>query len=393
MPEENAREFAPVAVGRLTEYDHDKILACLRTQADAIGIPADAYKGKRVVIKPNLVAPTKPDGAATTHPAFLMAVVTFLRERGAEDLLLAESPGGPYTEATLRLNYKTCGILDAAESVGLPLNYDTTAETVNAPAATACRAFQVITPILQADVIVDLCRLKSHSLTKMSAAVKNLFGVIPGVRKFEMHSAYPALPVFSEMVVDLCQMLTATHEVLAICDGIVGMEGNGPTGGDPRPVGAVLMSTDPFCLDLAAETLIGFAGSVPVTEAAKRRGLCPASVDMLDIRGVSPREFAITNFREPDATRKTFLGSLSTLFGGRLADFFASHPKIDKNRCVGCGVCAESCPRHTIDTTEVKGKKKAVIRYDGCIRCFCCQELCPLHVIGIRQNPIVKILH
>ncbi len=393
MPEENSKAFAPVAVERLTEYDHGKILACLRKQAEAIGLPADAYKGKRVVIKPNLVAPTKPDGAATTHPAFLTAVVDFLREHGAEDLLLAESPGGPYTEATLRLNYKTCGILDAAESAGLPLNYDTSAKTVHAASATTCRAFQVITPVLEADVLVDLCRLKSHSLTKMSAAVKNLFGVVPGIGKFEMHSAYPSLPVFSEMLVDLCQMLTETKEVLAICDGIVGMEGNGPTGGDPRPIGAVLMSRDPFCLDLAAETLIGFAGSVSVTEAAKKRGLCPASAELLDIRGVHPQKIALTDFREPDATRKTFLGSLSTMFGGRLADFFASHPKIDGTKCVGCGVCANSCPRHTIDITEHKGKKKAVIRYDGCIRCFCCQELCPFHVIGIRRNPIVKFLH
>lgn len=393
MLEENVKEFAPVAVERLTEYDHEQILACLQKQADAIGLPMDAYKGKRVVIKPNLVAPTKPDGAATTHPAFLTAVVTFLRQRGAENLSLAESPGGPYTEAALRLNYKTCGILDAAESVGLSLNYDTTSQTVNASSAVACRAFQVITPIVKADVIVDLCRLKSHSLTKMSAAVKNFFGVVPGTRKFEMHSAYPELPVFSDMLVDLCQMLTETHEVLAICDAVVGMEGNGPTGGDPRPVGALLMSRDPFCLDVAAETLIGFAGTVSVTQAARRRGLCPASADQLDVRGVQLREIALADFREPDATRKTFLGSLSTLFGGRLADFLASHPKIDGTRCVGCGVCANSCPRHTIDILERKGKKKAVIRYDGCIRCFCCQELCPFHVIGIRQNPIIKFLH
>ncbi len=385
--------FAPVSVERMDTYDREKIFALLKKEGDALGLSTDAFSGKKVVIKPNLVAPTDPKGAATTDPAFLMAVVDFLRDRGCTDLLLAESPGGPFTETALRLNYKTCGILDAAEATGLPLNYDTTFSTVHASGAKVCRAFSVITPIQNADVIVDLCRLKSHSLTKMSCAIKNFFGVVPGIQKFEMHSAYPELPVFSDMLVDLATMLCENHKVLAICDAIVGMEGNGPTGGDPRPIGAVLMSESPFCLDVAAEALIGFTGTVPVTNAARERGLCPATPEELDIRGVLPGEVTLSDFKEPDATRKTFLGSLSTLFGGRLASFFASHPRIDEKKCVGCGVCANSCPRHTIEMQEKRGKKKAVIRYDGCIRCFCCQELCPFHVIGIRQNPIIKFLH
>ena len=358
MSDKQSADFAPVAVLRQTEYNRAEILARLNEQADLLGIHADAYAGKRVVIKPNLVAPTKPDGAATTHPVFLSAVVDFLRAHGATDLLLAESPGGIYSETALKLNYKTCGIADAAAACDLPLNYDTTADIVHAPHGKACRAFNVITPIHEADVIVDLCKLKSHSLTKMSAAVKNLFGVIPGVQKFEMHSAYPALPVFSEMIVDLCEMLTETHEVLAICDAIVGMEGNGPTGGDPKAIGAILMSRSPFCLDLAAETILGFAGTISITEAAKARGLCPDAPERLDVRGVSPTEITVKDFREPDATRKTFLGSLSTLFGGKVADFFAPRPSVT-SRCVGCGVCASSCPRKVIDMREKGGKKRA----------------------------------
>ncbi len=389
---ENFPVSAPVSLMRASAYDREAIFATLKAEGDALGIPKDAFVGKKVVIKPNLVAPTNPDGAATTHPTFLLAVVDFLRDRGASDLLLAESPGGPYNETALRLNYKVCGISDAAESASLPLNYSASFSTVHAADARVCRAFSVITPIQEADVIVDLCRLKSHSLTKMSAAVKNLFGVVPGIQKFEMHSAYPALPVFSEMLVDLAQMLVQTHKVLAICDAIVGMEGNGPTGGDPRSIGGILMSENPFSLDVVAEALIGFSHTVEMVRIAQERNLC-RSLAQTEIRGVPPEELALTDFREPDATKKTFLGSLSTLFGGRLAEFFASHPKIDGSKCVGCGVCANSCPRHTIDIVQKKGKKKAVIRYDGCIRCFCCQELCPFHVIGIRQNPIIRWIH
>ena len=381
-----------VALSRAETYDHDRILDTLRRQAQMLGIPAGHFAGRRVVIKPNLVAPLKPEAAATTHPVFLTAVVDFLREYGADDLLLAESPGGLYSEATLRMNYKNCGILEAAEKCGLRLNYDTDAVPVQYGDGIACRSFHVIRPIAEADVIVDLCRLKSHSLTRLSCAVKNFFGVIPGVEKFEMHSAYPALPVFSEMIVDLCAMLCASHEILAICDGITAMEGNGPTGGTPRNVGAVLMSRDPFALDAAAEAVIGFAGTVSINEAARKRGLCPKELSGLPVLGDSIDSLTVKDFREPDASGGKFLRNLPDMFGGRLANFFSPRPEIDKENCIGCGVCAKSCPRHAIVIAQKQGRKQAVISRKDCIRCYCCQELCPIHAVKIHKNPIFKII-
>jgi len=118
---------APVAAARVDSYDYETILAALRIQAQQLELSPTHFQGKRVAIKPNLVAPMHPDGAATTHPVFLRAVVALLREYGAEDLLLAESPGGLYSEATLQIAYKNCKILDAAKECGLTLNYDTSA--------------------------------------------------------------------------------------------------------------------------------------------------------------------------------------------------------------------------------------------------------------------------
>lgn len=389
----NSSRYAPVALAEVLSYDEEKILGALNAQARLLGLSDTQYAGKRVVIKPNLVAPSRPDAAATTHPVFLRALVRFLRGHGAEELLLAESPGGPYTEATLRNNYRVCGILDAAQQCGLPLNYDASAGTVNAPNASVCRSFSVITPIREADVIVDLCKLKSHSLTRMSCAVKNFFGVIPGIEKFAMHSAYPKLDVFSEMLVDLAAMLGETHEILAVCDAIVTMEGNGPTGGTPRPLGAILMSASSFCLDTAAEVLIGFSGTVPVTRAAAKRGLCPDSSAELTVLGAPLSSFSVSDFREPDASSGKFLRSLPDLFGGRFAAFFSPRPAIDIKRCVGCGVCAASCPQKTIAIAARGGKKRAVIGEKQCIRCFCCQELCPIHAVKIGKNPLLALLH
>ena len=387
------RSGAPVALSPVRAYDEELIFSALNEQARMLGIAETQYAGKRVVIKPNLVAPSRPDAAATTHPVFLRALVRFLRSHGAEQLLLAESPGGPFTEASLRNNYKVCGILEAAQECGLPLNFDTTSGIVNAPDAYVCRSFSVITPIREADVIVDLCKLKSHSLTRMSCAVKNFFGVIPGIEKFAMHSAYPQLDAFSEMIVDLAAMLCGTHEILTVCDAIVTMEGNGPTGGRPRPLGAVLMSASPFCLDAAAEELIGFSGTVSITKCAAKRGLCPASAEELTVLGASLADFRVSDFREPDASSGKFLRSLPELFGGRFAAFFSPRPEIDGKRCVGCGVCAASCPQKTVTIVNRSGKKRARIETKKCIRCFCCQELCPIHAVKIRKNPLIALLH
>lgn len=381
---------------RVEQYDRTVILDALRTQASLLGLAPDHFAGKRVVLKPNLVAAMAPGEAATTDPVLLAAVADFLREYGAADLLLAESPGGIYSEAALRRVYKACGILDIAEEIGVTLNYHADAVTVNAPHAEVCRAFHILRPIAEADVIVDLCRLKSHSLTRYSGAVKNFFGVIPGVEKFEMHSAYPAVPVFSGMIVDLCDMLCRDHEILAIGDGIVAMEGNGPTGGTPRPVGVLLMSQSPFSLDAAAEEILGCAGAVPITEEARRRGLC-SLLGQTEVCGTPLAEFALTDFRAPDASGgklgSKILRNLPNLFGGKLAAFFSPRPRMDVQKCVGCGVCVQSCPRHVIEIRQTKQGKRAIIDDSGCIRCFCCQELCPLHAVHIKQNPLIRFLH
>lgn len=389
----NMMNVTPVAICPVQTYDFQTIYDSLVCMAENLHMESRHFAGKKIVIKPNLVAPMKPEEAATTHPVFLAAVAAFLRTFGAGELWIAESPGGVYSEATLRHIYKSCQILETAASCQILLNYDTESVSVSYPDGKVCRLFSVIRPIEDADVIIDLCKLKSHSLTRMSCAVKNLFGVIPGIQKFEMHSAYPHVEQFSDMLVDLCSMLCERHEVWAICDAITAMEGNGPTGGVPREIGAVLMSASPFCLDVAAEALIGFSKTVPITTAAAARGLCPEDISQIPILGQKISDLSVTDFCEPDASRKTFLQKLPHLFGGKLAEFFSPTPVIDRKRCIGCGVCANSCPRHTIQIQNKRQKKTAVILRQDCIHCFCCQELCPIHAIQIHTNPLTTLLH
>ncbi len=380
-----------VAINKYSKYD-DGLTELIFAQMKAAGVCREMLEGKKIAIKPNLVISKKPEAAATTHPVFLKSAISALKMFGAENttLIVAESAGGPYTTATIKNHYSVCGI---TEDCGAPLNYSTDAQIVMHPEGVTCKRFNVISPIAEADVILNVCKLKTHSLTKMSCAQKNYFGVVPGIEKFEMHAAYSDQKDFRSMLCDLAEMLRKNKILINVCDGILGMEGNGPTGGNPRMFNVVLTSLSPYCLDLAAEKILGFEGTAPMVTLAKERGLCPKSVNELNLVGDDIDSLVISDVVAPDSQRKTILNQLPNLLGGKFASFFSPKPYINHNKCVGCGECVRSCPMHTIELVEKNGKKQAKINRNDCILCYCCQELCPLVAVDVKQNFLIRLVH
>lgn len=401
-PNPSQNPSAPVYVADVDTYDIEKLTSALNAIGD--GMQISSLAGKRVVIKPNLVAKKSPDDPAIVNPAVIEAVILWLRGLGADDITVAESPGGVYNAARLKGIYSASGMNEVAERTGVTLNFDLGYEEVSHPTGKTCRLFEIIAPILSADVIVDVCKLKTHALTGMSAAVKNLFGTIPGIVKFEMHSRYPDYGVFASMLVDLCEMLTSRCTFLSVTDAVIGMEGNGPTAGTAREIGKLIVSENPFASDVVGAHIIGCEGRIPMVNEAICRGYAPASYaecNVVPVGGVDVSSLKIKNYRQPDSTRHNPIEVLRKLWGGRIYKLFEPYPVIDFARCVGCGECAASCPEHTIkmtDKAEVKGASKSkapkvpVIERDSCIRCFCCQELCPKGIIKIRKNPITRFL-
>ena len=347
------------------------------------GIERFVKKGDKVLIKPNFVMKKSPDDAATTHPDFLNAVICAVEEAGGI-VTIAESPGGPYNEQMLKAIYTSCGAYEAVKGTNAVLNFDTSFTEVSYPEGHTIKSMAIINPVLEADVIISLPKLKTHAMTSYTGAVKNLFGVIPGTYKAEMHFRLDERKAFCSMLVDLYECVKPT---LSIMDGIWAMEGNGPTSGQKRHVGLVMASANGHALDLAACKIIDYTPKeVDTVYEAINRGLCTENADNIEILGENIEKLIIKDFEKPQSHFNLLkLVSLPSALNGALVNALASRPQMYHDKCIGCGECMRCCPPKAIVMVDKKEGKRPVIDKDKCIKCFCCQELCPKEAVGIKR--------
>lgn len=374
-----------VCLSACSGYDWEQLRSTVARQFDLLEAEKLLHPGIKVVIKPNLVVKAGPDAGIATHPLVTAAAALWLREHGAE-VLIAESPGGLYTPAALKAIYGACGYLEMSEKFEIPLNYDCSHREVQAPEGRRSRLFPIITPILEADLVVDIAKMKSHCMTMLSGAVKNLFGTVPGLMKPEFHCRFPEKPAFNEMLVDLCQLVKPG---LCLVDGILAMEGNGPTGGKPRFMGVLAAGRNPYTVDMACAAMMNMDPmQVLMLKDAAGRGLCPSSLKELEFPDQRPEDFLAKDFLQPESKTSNFIERLPKFMQPVATRLATPYPKIKTAQCIGCGKCAESCPQHTI---ALEGQpRKAHIDYSKCIRCYCCHEMCPAHVIEIKRLSLFK---
>lgn len=354
------------------------------------GMAACVKKGDRVVIKPNYVSRKNPAEAATTHPQILRAVIAEAQACGGI-VTVAESPGGPYNKSALKVVYDGCGAYDAIAGTEAELNFDTEFEEVEFPEGHTLKKFPIIKPILDADVIISLAKLKTHAMTSYTGAVKNLYGTIPGTYKAELHFRLNDRRAFCSMLVDLCECVKPT---LSIMDAVWGMEGNGPTAGESRHIGLVMASANAHALDLAACKLIDYRpDEVDTVKFAEERGLIPKTADELEILGEKIEPLVMKDFKKPESHFDLLhILPVPTAVRAWITDRLSARPVPGFDMCIGCGECARCCPPGAIDMKD----KHPVIRRDACIKCFCCQELCPKKAIkikrGLLNRAMLKIL-
>lgn len=371
-----------VVISKCEDYQKDRLQSIVDGLFCKLGVYDEIKEGMTVVIKPNLIMRSKPDAAIITHPNVIEAVGKAVQKAGAR-VLIAESSGGVFTPAYVKNVFAGCGYSKMAQENGFELYTECKSREVFAENAMRCKSFEVVEPFLTADYIIDIAKLKTHGMTMMSGAVKNLFGVVPGLLKPELHCRFPDKTDFAEMLVDLCDLIKPQ---LSIIDAVFGMEGNGPTGGEPRYVGLIMGSESPYELDVAAAEIIGLEPmSVPMIKNAADRGF--VKPDELEITGETLESVKVKDFRKARASSADFIDRLPQFLRPLAGKLSRPKPVINKKNCIGCGKCAESCPQKIIEIKDGLAK----IELDTCIRCFCCHEMCPEHAVKIKRLGVFNL--
>ncbi len=333
------------------------------------------WRGKSVLVKPNMLAPHAPEKGVTTHPALVRAVVRRLKKAGAK-VMVGDNPGvGGYgiSEKTARAT----GILEAAEGAFVNLAENSVRRPISSK---YLDAVTVSGEVFRADVVVNLPKLKTHGLTYLTGAVKNTFGYVVGGDKMRIHSKAVTPRKFAEACLDIYKIRPPE---LNIMDAVVAMEGNGPSNGSLRRVGRIFASGDAVALDAAMARLVGRGVSeIPFLELAREKGVGETDFSRIRIEGELPR---FADYKLPPTFLPGFFGVVINRFMSR---WINCAPEVVEKKCVSCGNCVKHCP---VEAMTMKKKEPPRVALDKCINCYCCQELCPEDAIRLSGRMIGTI--
>ena len=347
-------------------YREELVYENLETGLELLGsLESIVGKEESVLLKPNLLKKAEVDKAVITHPVIVGMFARLMREKGYQDIILADSCGNGTTTKVIH-------------GTGM----DTYLDKFDIPAIDYTKGVHVENP----DVI-SLCKMKTHALERITGAVKNSYGFIYGFHKAKGHTLYPSADSFARMLVDLNQYVKPR---LYIMDGIVAMEGNGPGSGDPAPMNVILMSQDPVALDSVFCHLIHLKPEmVPTNYHGEKMGLGTwkeEEIELLTPGGPIRMEDAVAQYGNPyfDVDRRVARSGMWERLAKAL-NIFQKKPYIQSDKCIRCGICVKSCPVPEKAVNFRNGRENLpVYDYRKCIRCFCCQEMCPEKAIHVK---------
>ena len=357
------------------------------------GIEQYASKGEQIALKVNLLKDSRPEEAVTTHPSIVSAIAQMLNKIKAESLII-DSPGSGYSynEKMLDKIYHTSEMYKAAEESGSRLNMDCSSREISYPEGKLIKRFEVISPLVKSDGVFNLCKMKTHLFMRMTGAVKNNFGIIPGLAKPGFHAKLHDTRHFADMLLDLAQYVSPR---LTIMDAVVGMEGDGPSAGAPKKIGLLIASTNQLAIDVVAGEIMGLSRSNnPVLLAAEERGMKPNHIKDLEIVGESLDTIKISDYKFPANIEEGMgfgpMPFIPSLLKFLFKDAFSAKPVINKKACTACGACMKSCPEKAISAD--KQEKIVIIDDKKCIRCYCCHEMCSEKAIDLKYGLLHKML-
>lgn len=329
-------------------------------------------QGKKVLIKPNLLRPSRPEEGIITNPALLRAVVKEVESLNPSSIVVGDNPG-VFAYGANEESFRTTGLMEAAGGHYVNIGNDARKVPFNPVFASE---ISVSGAVLDADVVISLPKFKTHGLTVITGAIKNNYGFLPGAQKARFHKIAGNAERFQELIVDVFKLRIPDFFIV---DAVVGMEGNGPASPDLRDIGLILVSDNAVALDAVIATMMGIEepGKLRFLQKAKEAGLGDYDLNTIEIIGELKR---LRDFKLPPLSGEALLNNES------LNEFLQSktlmRPQADPALCTGCATCVAHCPASALSINDELGFPQ--VDADECIACFCCQEMCPEKAITLK---------
>ena len=377
--------MSQVAIISCKSYDEGEVLAAVERGLTLLGGAEQFVKPEEnILLKLNWLTGDAPEKCVTTHPAVFRAVASVLQRAGAK-LAYGDSPGfqSPDTAA------KKTGCAEVAEQMNIPLADFRAGREAHYPEGKQNKKFVIANAVLDSDGVVSLPKMKTHAFQRVTGAVKNQFGCIPGALKGEFHVKVPDATDFARMLIDLNSFV---HPRLYVMDGIMAMEGNGPRGGDPRQMNVLLFSRDPIAMDATMCRIMNLDPALVLTNrVGAEMGAGAYAAEEIRLLGDPLEQFVATDY---NVTRKPESDAPKKQQPNFIKQAITPRPYILSDRCVRCGICVKMCPvtPKAVDWHDGNKQNPPSYRYERCIRCYCCQELCPERAIQVKVPFLRRML-
>lgn len=377
--------MSKVVLKYCNEYSLELIKKHIKDSLELLGGLDSLIKpNDKVFIKCNCVGPFDKNLGITTHPIFVKAVLEIVKEK-TNNIIIGDNPATRDITFTLKKN----GIYEVIQNENIQIINGKDTKKIYNSNANIYNEFEVSKEMVDVNVLINLPKLKTHALAYMTVAQKNFFGFIYGLNKAGWHVKANNPLEFGNAINDLYGAILEEFKdktIINICDGILGLEGEGPsTGGISKKANAIITSLDAVSLDRVASEVVHLdSDKCFITKIADERKYGVGKLENIELLGDSLELFKNINFLAPKDSLGNF--GLRILKIKPLRNILLEHPQIDTNLCIRCGECAKICPPHTMKIAPGKYPK---LNNQKCIRCWCCAEVCPQNAISKSKRPFL----
>lgn len=361
-----------VAIIKQEQYELSEVIEKIEEIFDTCSLPS--VEGKKVLIKPNILSDSKIEKCITTHPVIVQAVIRILKKRNAGKIIVGDSPG----LHTPNFKPVNTGIYAVLQEENVEWE-DFSKEPIHIKTK-ARKSLTIAKIINEVDLIINLAKFKTHQLMTTTGGVKNFFGLMPGLSKSPLHVTAPEPATFAKVICSIEEALPC--QTFTILDAIIGMEGAGPANGNPRNVGLLIGSSDPYGTDYSQAIIMGYnPNDIPILYEGVRRKRTRLSFNFTHL---NPNDLIIKDYKQVEIKKRNVIVALLLPFLTRpVATFrakFRPYPHFNDD-CILCNRCVHICPAKVLKQEN----KKIVINHKKCVRCYCCHEVCPKNAIDLTK--------